>query len=117
MERKLIITVGRQIGSGGRVIARMLAEEFGCQFYDREILNLAAKESGFSEKFFEQNDEQKGFLKTHFWQTMISTRTIFLRKVFTSSRAMPSVRWPGQPHAVCSSEEQPITCCVTIPTR
>ena len=66
MERKLIITVGRQIGSGGRVIARMLAEEFGCQFYDREILNLAAKESGFSEKFFEQNDEQKGFLKTHF---------------------------------------------------
>ena len=30
--------------------------------YDRELLNLAAKESGFSEKFFEQNDERKGFL-------------------------------------------------------
>ena len=66
MEKKLIINIGRQIGSGGRIIARELATEFGCEFYDREILNLAAKESGFSKKFFEQNDEQKGFLKTHF---------------------------------------------------
>lgn len=66
MDKKLIINIGRQIGSGGRIIAKMLAEEFDCQFFDREILNLAAKESGFSEKFFEQNDEQKGFLKSHF---------------------------------------------------
>lgn len=66
MEKKLIINIGRQIGSGGRIIAKELAAEFGCKFYDREILNLAAKESGFSEKFFEQNDEQKRFLKTHF---------------------------------------------------
>lgn len=66
MENRLIINVGRQLGSGGRIIAQKLAEEFNCHFYDREILNLAAKESGFSEKFFEQNDEQKGFLKTHF---------------------------------------------------
>ena len=45
----LIISVGRQLGSGGRTIAKMLADEFGCKFYDREVLNLAAKESGFSE--------------------------------------------------------------------
>lgn len=63
---KIIINVGRQIGSGGRVIAKYLAEEFGCKFYDRELLNLAAKESGFCEKFFEQNDEQKGFFKSSF---------------------------------------------------
>jgi len=68
MENKdnLIINVGRQLGSGGKVIAKMLAEEFGCKFYDRELLNLAAKESGFSEKFFEQNDEKKGFFKSLF---------------------------------------------------
>lgn len=65
-DKKIIINVGRQIGSGGRVIAKMLAEEFGCKFYDKELLNLAAKESGFSEKFFEQNDERKGFLKSLF---------------------------------------------------
>ena len=63
---KIIINVGRQIGSGGHIIAEKLAEEFGCKCYDRELLNLAAKESGFSEKFFEQNDEQKGFFKSLF---------------------------------------------------
>ena len=63
---KIIINVGRQIGSGGHIIAEMLAKDFGCKCYDRELLNLAAKESGFSEKFFEQNDEQKGFFKSLF---------------------------------------------------
>lgn len=62
----IIITIGRQLGSGGRVIAQKLAQKFDCQFYDKEILNLAAKESGFSEKIFEQNDEHKGFLKSLF---------------------------------------------------
>ena len=64
--RKVIINVGRQIGSGGRIIARMLADDFKCGFYDRELLTLAAKESGFCEKFFEQNDEQKGFFHSLF---------------------------------------------------
>lgn len=63
---KLIINIGRQVGSGGHIIAKLLADEFECQFYDKEILNLAAKESGFSEKFFEQNDEQRGFFQTLF---------------------------------------------------
>ena len=65
-QQKIVINVGRQIGSGGRIIAQMLAKEFSAKLYDREILNLAAKESGFSEKFFEQNDERKGFAKSLF---------------------------------------------------
>lgn len=60
---KIIINVGRQLGSGGHDIGRMLAMDFGAKYYDRELLNLAAKESGFSEKVFEQNDERKGFLR------------------------------------------------------
>ena len=64
MENKhIIINVGRQLGSGGHDIARMLAMDFNATYYDKELLNLAAKESGFSEKFFEENDEKKGFLK------------------------------------------------------
>ena len=63
---KIIINVGRQIGSGGRIVAKLLADDFGCKLYDRELLDLAAKESGFSAKFFEQNDERKGFLKSLF---------------------------------------------------
>ena len=63
---RIIINVGRQLGSGGRIIARMLAEDFNCKMYDKEILNLATKESGFSKEFFEQNDEQKGFVRSLF---------------------------------------------------
>lgn len=62
----IIINIGRQVGSGGRVIAKMLADDFHLTFYDKELLNLAAKKSGFSERFFEQNDEQKGFFKSRF---------------------------------------------------
>ena len=65
-DKKIIINIGRQIGSGGRIIAKMLAEEFDCKFYDKELLDLAAQESGFCKKFFEQNDEQKGFFKSLF---------------------------------------------------
>ena len=60
----IIITIGRQIGSGGSAIAKMLAKEFDARLYDKEILNLAARESGFCEEFFEENDEKKGFFKT-----------------------------------------------------
>ena len=63
---KIIICIGRQLGSGGHDIGRMLALDFQAKYYDREILNLAAKESGFSERFFEQNDERKGFLRSLF---------------------------------------------------
>ena len=63
MANSIIINVGRQLGSGGHDIGRMLALDFGAKYYDRELLNLAAKESGFSEKFFEQHDEKRGFLK------------------------------------------------------
>lgn len=70
MENKhLIINVGRQLGSGGHDIARMLALDFNAKYYDKEILNLAAKESGFSEKIFEQNDEKKGFIRGLFSMT------------------------------------------------
>ena len=62
-DKHVIICVGRQLGSGGHDIARMLAMDFNAKYYDRELLNLAAKESGFSEKIFEQNDEKKGFLR------------------------------------------------------
>ena len=65
-EQKIIINVGRQLGSGGRVIAKRLSEIFGCMFYDKELLNLAAKESGFSEKFFEQHDVHWRFFKSLF---------------------------------------------------
>lgn len=66
MDNHIIINVGRQIGAGGRTIAQLLAKEFDASFYDKELLALAAKESGFAPEFFEQNDEHKGFFRTLF---------------------------------------------------
>ena len=68
MENKkhMIICIGRQLGSGGHDIARMLALDFGAKYYDRELLNMAARESGISEKFFEQNDERRGIFRSLF---------------------------------------------------
>jgi len=62
----LTVSVGRQLGSGGRDIAKIVSQRLGCRFFDREILNLAAKESGFSAECFANNDENKGFLKSFF---------------------------------------------------
>ena len=53
-----IITISRQFGSGGREIGTKLAEKLGIPFYDNEIISRAAKESGFSEKAFD-NAEKK----------------------------------------------------------
>jgi cytidylate kinase len=64
MDKKIIINIGRQLGSGGHDIGRMLAMDFNAKYYDRELLNLAAKESGFSTEFFERNDEKKSFLRS-----------------------------------------------------
>ena len=58
MGTKHIITVARQFGSGGREIAKALADELGIDFYDKELISMAAKESGMSPEVFEKIDEQ-----------------------------------------------------------
>ena len=46
MKTNCVITIGRQFGSGGRYVGRMLAEKLGIPFYDKELLSEAAKQSG-----------------------------------------------------------------------
>jgi cytidylate kinase len=62
----LQICIGRQMGSGGRDIAKRLAKEFGCHYYDMELLQLASKRSGFTENIFKRQDESHGALKSLF---------------------------------------------------
>ncbi len=70
-----IITIGREHGSGGRLIGRKLAEELGYGFYDREIIAMTAKESGFTEEFVSR---------------MEHTRTSsFLYSIYAATREMP----------------------------
>lgn len=60
METKFYITIGRQKGAGGLEIARRLSEEFGIPFYDKQLLDLAAKESGMCKDIFAEIDERRG---------------------------------------------------------
>ncbi len=55
---KTIITIGRQFGSGGKEIGIRVAKELGIPFYDKELLQAAAKKSGLCEKIFENFDER-----------------------------------------------------------
>ncbi len=58
MAKKVIITIGRQFGSGGRYVGRLLAEKLGIPFYDKELLSEAAKQSGICEEIMEDHDEK-----------------------------------------------------------
>jgi cytidylate kinase len=54
----MILTIGRQFGSGGRIIGKKLAEAFGIAYYDKELIQLAARESGLCHDVFEKADEK-----------------------------------------------------------
>lgn len=58
MKTNCVITIGRQFGSGGRYVGRMLAEKLGIPFYDKELLSEAAKQSVICEEIFEDHDEK-----------------------------------------------------------
>jgi cytidylate kinase len=53
-----VITIARGYGSGGRTMGKMLAEELGIHYYDRELMRLASDESGINEELFGRADEQ-----------------------------------------------------------
>lgn len=53
-----IYTIGREFGSGGKEVGEKLAERLGIKLYDKELLQQAAKDSGFCEEIFENHDEK-----------------------------------------------------------
>ena len=53
-----VITIGREFGSGGQYVGEELAKRLGVKLYDKELLQQAAKESGFCEEIFENHDEK-----------------------------------------------------------
>lgn len=61
--KKNIITISRQFGSGGREVGERLAKELNIPFYDKELIELAAKESGIDQELFEEESEttSRGF--------------------------------------------------------
>lgn len=89
MEKKVIITIGRQVGSGGRQIGKKLAEELGIAFYDKELINLASKESGICGEFFEKADEKtSGSLLQAFAMGFSMNNAIFQNNDYLSNESL-----------------------------
>lgn len=56
--KKIIITIGRELGSGGRTIGKIVAQKLGIDYYDYEIIDETAKKSGFSTDFVQQSEQR-----------------------------------------------------------
>lgn len=60
MNKKLVITIEREYGSGGRVLGKTLSEQLGIPYYDDDIIKLASEHSMVGEQYFRLNDEKAG---------------------------------------------------------
>lgn len=75
-DKKFVVTIAREYGSGGRLIGQRLAELLDVPFYDKEIISLAAEESGLSEDFMRQHDQRKKPLS-------------FVHNIYVSNKSLP----------------------------
>ncbi|WP_209343939.1 cytidylate kinase-like family protein [Flavonifractor sp. AGMB03687] len=57
--KHIVITIGREYGSGGRLIAKKLSEDMGITFYDKQLISDVAKKTGFSEHFIRNAEHQR----------------------------------------------------------
>ena len=56
MNQKIVISISREYGAGGKIIGEMLSEDLGIHYYDKELLKLASEESGINEALFNKAD-------------------------------------------------------------
>ncbi len=81
MSEKLVITIGRQYGSGGREVGHKLAELLGCKCYDQDLIVMAAKRSGISEEALALADEQAS-------SSLLYTLAMGASMIYTSTTPM-----------------------------
>ena len=84
MKNPLIITIGREYGSGGREIGKALAQKLGISFYDKQIISLAAEKSGLSPEFITNNEQR---VRSGFMQNLAASAAY--QSGFFSSQYLP----------------------------
>ena len=77
---KFVINIGRQLGSGGRTVGEIIARRLDIRLYDKELINLAARESGICPEIFEKADEKES-------RGVLSTMIGYLRAPFAGDDA------------------------------
>ena len=58
MSKNIIVTIARQVGSGGREVGELLARELGFEYHDKNLISLAAEKSGISHEVLKNTDEK-----------------------------------------------------------
>ncbi|MDD3367678.1 MAG: cytidylate kinase-like family protein [Lachnospiraceae bacterium] len=89
---KKIITIGRQFGSGGRELGKMLAEKLNISYYDKEIIDSAAVISGLSKEYIAQNDEV--VTNSFLYSLVMGTRTL------TGQKTVEEIKMDAQREAL-----------------
>ena len=100
-KNRIILTIGRQFGSGGREIGKKLAKAFGIGYYDSELITVAAQESGLCKEVFEKADERaanslsyaRSRLVIHTWGHTCLIMISCPMMNFSESKAMPFAIW------------------------
>ena len=73
-----VITISRQFGSGGRTIGKKVAEKLGIPYYDKELVDQVAKESGFSHEFIEEIGEYASVTSSFLFNIAVSAHPMGL---------------------------------------
>lgn len=73
-----VITISRQFGSGGRTIGKAVAERLGIPYYDKELVDAVAKESGFSHEFIEEIGEYATVTSSFLFNIAVSSHPMGL---------------------------------------
>jgi len=81
MTGKYYINIGRQIGSGGLEIGKKLAQHLNITCYDRQLIEIASKESGVGKEFFEKADEKDSY---SIFSGMFGMRSSLINQVYTN---------------------------------
>ena len=106
MDKKLVITIEREYGSGGRLLGKELSEELGIPYYDDDIIKTASEKSAVAEEYVRMNDEKPGR------SLLGSARRILDRPSFDSNVTKPENLFKLEAEAIRQlAEEGP---CILI---
>ena len=83
LSKKIIITVSREYGSGGRYVGRLIADKLGIKFYDKDLIIRLAEETGLTEEYIEENEERRdplSILNNGFYEGLTNSDHLFLKE-------------------------------------
>lgn len=83
LSKKIVITVSREYGSGGRYVGRLIADKLGIKFYDKDLIVKLAEKTGLTEEYIENNEEQRdplSILNNGFYSGLTNSDELFIKE-------------------------------------